>query len=189
MKTNETKGSLMKRILKFIGCLALGCVGLTTLATTTQVADQNELNAAVAAAAAGDVIEITAADTYTMPNVPQNITIQAKAGVDVTFNCVGSGSICSVPNGAKLEGISFVFGNNSYHGWQHAGLMEFTNCSFDGLFFSYGDLRFEKCAFVQTTGEYLMWLYANKTDFVDCTFTAQGKFFNIYNEGNATHGP
>ena len=142
----------------------------------------------VSGIAAGGVLEITEAGTYQFPNLPNNITLKATVE-GVVFDCNGSGSIASVPNGAKLEGLSFVFGNNNYHGWQHAGLMEFTNCSFDGLFFSYGDLRFEKCAFVQTTGEYLMWLYANKTDFVDCTFKAQGKFFNIYNEGNATHGP
>ena len=142
----------------------------------------------VSGIAAGGVLEISEAGTYQFPNLPNNITLKATVE-GVVFDCNGSGSIASVPNGAKLEGLSFVFGNNNYHGWQHAGLMEFTNCSFDGLFFSYGDLRFEKCAFVQTTGEYLMWLYANKTDFVDCTFKAQGKFFNIYNEGNATHGP
>ena len=47
MKTNETKGSLMKRILKFIGCLALAFAGAGAYGAIWQVATQEALDLAL----------------------------------------------------------------------------------------------------------------------------------------------
>ena len=176
----------MKTLTRRIGAVLvsafLAFAGAGAYGATVQVADQEALNAVVAAAAAGDVVEITTAGTYKMPGIPQNITIKAADGV--VFNCEGSGSICSIPNGAKFVGVSFSMGQSSYHGWQHPGDLEFEGCTFDGLFFSYGKMTFNGCTFIQTTGEYNMWCYAGNIVYSGCTFDSQGKFLNLYNEGN-----
>ncbi len=138
---------------------------------------------AISAANIGDTVEILAAGTYTLPAIPKNITV--KGAVDgVVFNCVGSGSICSVPNGATFENVKFLMGTSNYHGFQHAGTINMKDCTIDGLFFSYGDMNFDGCTFIQTTTDYMMWAYSGNLTYTNCTFNGNGKFVNVYNEGN-----
>ncbi|MCQ2345225.1 MAG: hypothetical protein MJZ82_00460 [Paludibacteraceae bacterium] len=155
----------------------------TESALPVRVASQDELNAAVAAAVAGDVISL-AAGTYSIPNIPQNITLRADA--NVKYNCEGSGSIASVSNGATFEGGEFTFGNNNYHGFQHAGTINMKGCTLNGKFFSYGEMNFDGCTFIQNTADYHMWMYGTTVTYNDCTFKGQGKFINVYSEGNAS---
>lgn len=168
----------------FLKTLCLSLLALVAgSAWAAEVYTQDELSTVVAAANPGDCVEITAAGIYTIPNVPQNITIKG-AVEGVVFNCEGFGSIASVPNGATFENVTMTFGNTSYHGFQHAGTINMNGCTLNGLFFSYGDMNFDGCKFYQTTTEYLMWLYAGDITFKDCECYANGKFFNVYNEGN-----
>lgn len=169
------------KMTKFLmtALLALGVSG--AWAATTQA----ELNTEVSNATAGATVEITAAGTYKVPGISKNITI--KATVDgVVFDCVGSGSIASIPNGATFENAKFTMGASSYHGFQHAGHIVMKNCTIEGLFFSYGDMTFDHCTFNQTASEYSMWAYAGDLAFNDCTIECNGKFVNVYNEGNNT---
>jgi len=150
---------------------------------TVQVNTQAGLNDAVAAAEAGTVVEINATGTYTLPNVPKNITI--KGTVDgVAFNHTKAGNIASIPNGATFENVTFNFDNVDYHGFQHAGDITMKNCTLNGKLFSYGDMTFNGCKFIQENSDYHMWCYAGNITYENCTFTnnVTGKFLNVYNE-------
>lgn len=151
----------------------------------TAVATQEDFETACAAAQNGDTVEITAAGTYKVPAITRNITI--KGAVDgVVFNCVGSGNIATVPNGCTFENVTFSMGTNDYHGFQHAGTINMNGCTIEGKFFSYGDMNFTGCTFNQTASDYSMWAYAGNVTYKNCTINCNGKFVNVYNEGNGT---
>lgn len=139
---------------------------------------------AVAAANEGQTVEIVKNFNGTIPNIDKNITIKAADGVEVVFDCKGSGSICSIPNGCTFENVTMNFGTSNYHGFQHAGTINMNNCTLNGLFFSYGNMNFTGCTFNAPGTEYSMWLYAGDISFDSCVFNGAGKFFNAYNERN-----
>lgn len=141
------------------------------------------LAAAIDAAQAGDTVELIREGTYTLPAIPLNITVKGTVE-GVAFNCQGSGNIASVPNGATFENVEFTFGNSIYHGFQHAGLITMNNCTLNGLLFSYGDMAFNGCTFVQEENEYCMWCYGKNVTYTGCTFNTAGKALNVYNEGD-----
>ena len=182
----------MKKIL-FIATLLASWLPFST-AHADNVAkigstEYETLAAAVSAANAGETVDITAAGTYTLPNLPQNITIQG-AVEGVVFNCIGAAytSVASVPNGATFKNLTFNFGNVDYHGFQHAGLINMDACTLNGKFFSYGDMNFTNCQFVQNNADYHMWVYGKGTvNYTNCTFTnnATGKFLHLYSESSS----
>ncbi len=153
------------------------------------------LAVAVAAANEGDVVEICKADTYTLPNLPKNITIKGTVE-GVIFNCEGSAysSIASIPNGATFENVTMNFGTNDYHGFQHPGTITMNGCTLNGKFFSYGDMNFVGCTFNApgteesgiTSTDYSMWAYSGNLTYTDCSFNCNGKCINVYNESGAT---
>ena len=144
------------------------------------------ISAAVAAATEGQTVEIYVADTYTLPNLPKNITIKG-AVEGVIFNCEGSGNIASIPNGATFENVTMNFGTNNYHGFQHAGTITMNGCTLNGKFFSYNDMDFVGCTFNAPASDYSMWAYTGNLTYTDCTFNCPGgKCVNVYNESGAT---
>ncbi len=147
------------------------------------------LDAAVAAANEGDLIEVLIADTYTLPNLPKNVTVQGNVE-GVVFNHTGNGNVAAIPNGATFKNVSFNFGNNNYHGFQHAGTINMEGCTLNGKFFSYADMNFTNCEF-KHAGDYNMWVYgAGNVVYDQCTFTnsTTGKLLNLYCEGaDLTH--
>lgn len=187
---NKKKSILLTFILLIVG-------GLSTLAAAAPDGDTEPvakigtteyatLADAVTAANANDEVVIIKEGTYTIPGLPKNITIKADKNVEVTFNCEGSGSIASIPNGATFEGVTMNFGQSAYHGFQHAGTINMNSCTLNGLFFSYGDMNFNGCTFNQTDEQYMMWCYAGDLTYTNCEFNGKGKFLNIYNEGNGS---
>ena len=141
------------------------------------------LDAAIAAAKTGDEVSIVKADTYKVPAIPQNITVIG--GVEgVVFDCTGGGSVASIPKGATFKNVTMTFGQVGYTGFYHAGHIYMIGCTFNGLFFSYGDMTFTDCTFNQSTEEYNMWDYGQNLTYTNCTFNSVGKFINVYNEGN-----
>ena len=146
------------------------------------------LAAAIAAAQQGDTVELIREGTYTLPAIPLNITIKGTVE-GVAFNCPGAGNIASVPNGATFENVEFTFGNSGYHGFQHAGLITMNNCTLNGLLFSYGDMAFNGCTFVQEENEYCMWCYSHNVTYTECTFNTAGKALNVYNESDDADSP
>lgn len=139
---------------------------------------------AVAAANAGDVIEIIKTGDYTLPNISKNVTIEG--AVDgVVFNHTTAGNVASIPNGATFKNVAFNFGNLNYHGFQHAGTINMEDCTLNGRLSSYGDMNFTNCHFVQTTADYNMWVYgAGNVVYDKCIFTntSSGKLLHLYCE-------
>ena len=144
---------------------------------------------AVAAAQAGDVIEIIKAGDYTLPNLSKNVTIEGKADGVVSFTHTTAGSVASIPSGATFKNVTFNFGNVNYHGFQHAGTINMEGCTLNGKFFSYADMNFTNCTFEQSNEDYHMWVYGGGTvNYTGCTFNGIGKFLNLYQEnGNEEH--
>ncbi len=142
---------------------------------------------AFAAATAGQTIEVLKAGEYTLPNMPNNVTVEG-AVEGVVFSHTTTGSIASVPNGATFKNVTFNFGNVDYHGFQHAGTINMEGCTLNGRLTSYGDMNFTNCMFNQSYSDYHMWAYSGNMTYTGCTFTntATGKFLNVYNEGLST---
>lgn len=149
------------------------------------------LEAAFAAAQSSNVVEILESGTYKLPSSIPSITIKGTTG-GVVFDCIGSGSICSVPNGATFENVTFNMGAQDYHGFQHAGTINMNDCTINGKFFSYGDMNFTGCTFnapgTDASGiavkDYSMWAYGNDITYTRCTFNCAGKCINVYCESN-----
>ena len=146
------------------------------------VTSQSEFNNAISSATTGDIIEIKATGEYTVPNIPNNVTI--KGGDGVVFNCVGSGSIASIPNGATFENVTMNMGQAEYHGFHHAGYIQYKNCVINGYYKTYGVTKFDGCTFNQDTYAYCLNAYGMGIDVVNCVFNNLGKAFYCYNEGN-----
>ena len=138
---------------------------------------------AVTAANAGETVEVIKAGDYTLPNLPKNITIQGNVE-GVVFNHTSAGNVAAIPNGATFKNVSFNFGNNNYHGFQHAGTINMEGCSLNGKFFSYADMNFTNCEFKHAS-DYNMWVYgAGNVVYDQCTFTnsTTGKLLHLYCE-------
>ena len=148
------------------------------------VSSQEGLNNAIKEANAGDIIYV-GAGTYSLPGIPTNISVRAANNAVVTIT-TGTGDIASIPAGCTFDGLTFEMGNSNYHGFQHAGHIKMDYCTIKGLFFSYGNMTFYGCTFIQSAKEYSMWCYAGDCSYDYCTFNNNGKFLNVYNEGNST---
>ena len=110
-KQMKTKGSLMKRILKFIGCLALGCVGLTTLADpVAKIGDVAYEDFATAWADlqknGGEMtlfadVEAASDVSFSKPTVLDlnGKTLQFGKGTNRNSPCVNYASNCTIKNG------------------------------------------------------------------------------------------
>ncbi len=182
--------SLSKRIFSIMLCIVMALSLLPNVVWAkgydSAVAKINDtqyatLADAIGAANTGDTVEILVSGTYKLPNIPKNITIDATVD-GVVFDCVGTGSICSISNGATFKNAAFEMGQASYHGFQHAGTLNFDGCAFTGMFFSYGDMNFTDCVFTQTEKQYVMWAYGGDLVYDGCTFDLMGKGVNVYNE-------
>lgn len=142
---------------------------------------------AVNAATEGQTINVVEAGDYTLPSLSKNVTIEGTVD-GVVFNHTTSGSVASIPYGASFKNVTFNFGNNNYHGFQHAGTINMDGCTLNGKLFSYGDMNFTDCSFNQSNSDYHMWAYSGNLTYTDCTFTNEktGKFINVYNESGTT---
>ena len=159
-------------------------VNITDPVVVARIGDTKfpSLSAAIAAATEGQTVEICKAGTYTLPNLPQNITVKGIVE-GVVFNCKGSDNIASIPNGATFENVTMNFGGNDYHGFQHPGTINMNNCTLNGKLFSYGDMNFDGCTFNAPASDYSMWAYAGNLTYTDCTFNCPGgKCVNVYND-------
>ena len=113
------------------------------------------------------------------------VTITVADGVTGAYvQHTSGGSICSIPNGCTFKNLDMRFGNVDYHGFHHAGPITMKNCTLSGKLFSYGDMTFDHCNFVQDNSDYHMWCYSGNVTYNNCTFTNNktGKFLNIYRE-------
>ena len=145
---------------------------------------------AVAAANAGNVIEVIKAGDYKLPNLPKNVTIKgAVDGVvfkDIVASPTNENNIASIPNGATFKNITLELGNIIYHGFTHAGTIIMEDCTINGGLCSYGNMNFTNCKFEYNGNEYCMWVYGpGEVVYDQCTFTnnTKGKLLHLYCEG------
>ena len=134
-----------------------------------------------AAVAAGDNVAILTAGTYTVPTRKDLTITGAVAGVK--FNMANHVGIYS---SMTFNDVTFEYSSNAdYKGLQHAGTMEYNNCTFNGQVFLYGEKEtFNNCTFDQTdAAKYNVWTYsAKEVAFNECTFSCAGKSVLIYHE-------
>jgi len=154
-----------------VGKIVVAKIGETEYAT---------LNEAIAAAKAGDTVSIVKAGSYELPNGMANITVEGVDGVAVDGSKNPSGW-----SNVTVKNITFSFGQDNYHGFQHNSNIRFEECTFNGLHNSYGTEYYYKCTFNQTKVEYCMWVYGNDVTYDTCTFNTKGKALNVYTEGTA----
>ena len=183
---------MKQRIRYFCLTLLVMVEGLTSAQNpVAQIGETKyeSLAEAVAAANAGDVIEIIKAGDYKLPNLPNNVTIEGTVeGVNIDANVPYDSSIASVPNGATFRNLTFNWNDVHYHGFQHAGTINMENCKHNGRFFSYGNMNFTNCEFEYNGDEYCMWVYgAGEVVYDQCTFTnnTKGKLLHLYCEGTS----
>ena len=146
------------------------------------VSNQEELSNFISISKDGDVVEIVNPGNYTLPSIPNNITLKANCD-DVFINASVSLTICSALNGVTFENLNFIFGQDGYRGFQHSGKIIMKNCVLNDLFFSYSDMEFYNCTFNQSSSDnYCMWCYIGNITYDNCTFNVKGKALNLYNE-------
>ncbi len=116
-------------------------------------------------------------------NISGDIVIQGAGAGETVVNAAGSGSIAQASN-ATIKDLTLTLGNSAYHGFQHSDNLTFDGVTFEGLMFTYGNQDFVNCTFIQTAAEYNMWAYGNDCSWTNCYFKSNGKFINVYNEGN-----
>lgn len=135
-----------------------------------------------AVAANTDATEITLkAGTFTLPNDLKNLTINGREGTEINIENANPSRYSDV----VFNNITFNVGQNSYHGFQHAGNITFNKCTINGLLFGYGSHEiYNECVFNNPTGEYCMWTYGANADYTGCVFNGNGKFLHVYNEGS-----
>ena len=145
---------------------------------------------AVAAANAGETIEVIVAGDYKLPNLPKNVTIEgAVDGVvfkDIVANPTNENNIASIPNGATFKNVTWELGIIIYHGFTHAGTINMEDCTINGGLCSYGNMNFTNCKFEYNGNEYCMWVYGpGEVVYDQCTFTnnTKGKLLHLYCEG------
>lgn len=116
-------------------------------------------------------------------NISGDIVIQGAGAGETVVNAAGSGSIAQASN-TTIKDLTLTLGNSAYHGFQHSDNLTFDGVTFEGLMFTYGNQDFVNCTFIQTAAEYNMWAYGNDCSWTNCYFKSNGKFINVYNEGN-----
>lgn len=121
------------------------------------------------------------AGTFTLPNGLKNLTINGREGTKINIENANPSRYSDV----EFNNITFNVGQNSYHGFQHAGNITFNKCTINGLLFGYGSHEiYNECVFNNLTGEYCMWTYGANADYTGCVFNGNGKFLHVYNEGS-----
>ncbi len=145
------------------------------------VSSQDTLNDTIAAGTdKTDVVLSTG--TYTLPtltNKDVSISGNKDTVIDATAN-VGS-------TGADLtfEGVTVVFDNDGYEGFQHSKKVVYKDCTIKGTQFLYATegTEFINCTFEVEGDNYAVWTYGANATFTNCTFNTSGKAILVYNEG------
>lgn len=155
---------------------------IVTKEDVTVVAEQGDLNTAIATANATVVL---AAGTYDMPaTVGDGVSI---IGTDASTSVLTLNSAVAWHGvNATLKNITVKYPNANYIGIQHAESIKYTGCIIEGQPFSYANNAvFEGCTFNQASSDaYNIWTYGSKEiTFNNCVFNCAGKGALVYKEG------
>lgn len=145
------------------------------------------LDAAVADAADGDTVTILAADSYTIPAITKNLTIEASVS-GVVVEHTTDAEIASIASGktATFKNITFELGtsvqNAIYHGFgtsASSGALVMNGCTINGALHLFGVSSFTNCTFT-ASGIYNIWAIDSDASFTGCSFTNTNRAVNVY---------
>ena len=141
------------------------------------------LNTALAAAQAGDVINLLPGE-FAPTSYKAGVKLVGTSAEEVKVNVegkqfgLGGGEV-------YIENVTLKFANAEYTGFQHTGDETYKNCVIEGQPFLYGNnVTFESCTFKQTSSDkYNVWTYgAKNVKFNTCKFYSAGKSVLVYHE-------
>ena len=139
-----------------------------------------------------NVITLGAGEFSLPSTIDRNLTIEAAAESRSTTTYADAklkftGAITAYGKDLVFKGVKMEWPVGNYNGIQHNNSVTFTNCSFSGTYFCYGNTEtFDGCTFEGPTNAYSIWTYgAKNVNIKDCTFASDGKAILVYNESSS----
>ena len=139
-----------------------------------------------------NVITLGAGEFSLPSTIDRNLTIEAAAESRSTTTYADAklkftGAITASGKDLVFKGVKMEWPVGNYNGIQHNNSVTFTNCSFSGTYFCYGNTEtFDGCTFEGPTDAYSIWTYgAKNVNIKDCTFASDGKAILVYNESSS----
>ena len=134
-----------------------------------------------------DATEIElAAGLWEMPSVSNKDLKISGANKDAKIDL--SDGVTLNNTSVDFTNVTIVKENEDYVGFQHANVLNYTDCVFENVYWAYGiEETFTNCVFNQTSKEhYNVWTYGAKTaTFTNCMFNSAGKSVLVYKEHGA----
>lgn len=134
-----------------------------------------------------DATEIElAAGLWEMPSVSNKNLKISGANKDAKIDL--SDGVTLNNTSVDFTNVTIVKENEDYVGFQHANVLNYTDCVFENVYWAYGiEETFTNCVFNQTSKEhYNVWTYGAKTaTFTNCMFNSAGKSVLVYKEHGA----
>lgn len=126
-------------------------------------------------------IELTAG-LWKMPSVSNKTLKISGANKDAKIDL--SDIVALHNTSVDFTNVTIVKENENHVGFQHANVLNYTDCVFENEYWGYGTETFNNCVFNQTSaGNYNVWTYGANATFNDCTFNSAGKAVLVYQEG------
>ncbi len=145
--------------------------------------NQDELNDAIANATEPTTVVLPQGE-YKLPamnNKEVTIVGTKDTVIDATANVASNGAALT------FDGVTVVFDNDNYEGFQHSEKVVYKNCTIKGTQFLYADAEFINCTFKVTGDAYAVWTYgASNVIFTDCVFNTSGKAILVFTEAAHT---
>ena len=139
-----------------------------------------------------NVITLGAGEFSLPSTIDRNLTIEAAAESRSTTTYADAklkftGAITASGKDLVFKGVKMEWPVGNYNGIQHNNSVTFTNCSFSGTYFCYGNTEtFDGCTFEGPTDAYSIWTYGAKNVNVNnCVFNSDGKAILVYNESSS----
>ena len=138
-----------------------------------------------------NVITLGAGEFSLPSSIDRNLTIvaavQSRSTVYVDAKLKFTDAITASGKDLVFKGVDMEWPVDSYKGIQHNNSVTFTDCSFKGTYFCYGNTEtFDGCTFEGPTNAYSIWTYgAKNVNIKDCTFASDGKAILVYNESSS----
>lgn len=125
-----------------------------------------------------------AAGSWKMPSVTNKTLKISGANKDAKIDL--SDIVTLYNTSVDFTNVTIVKENENYVGFQHADVLNYTDCVFENEYWGYGTETFNNCVFNQTSADnYNVWTYGANAIFNDCTFNSAGKAVLVYNEGGS----
>ncbi len=124
-----------------------------------------------------------AAGLWEMPSVSNKALQISGANKDAKIDL--SDIVALHNTSVDFTNVTIVKENENYVGFQHANVLNYTDCVFENVYWAYGiEETFTNCVFKQTSNDhYNVWTYGAKTaTFTNCMFNSAGRSVLVYKE-------